>query len=391
MNDATTRTVTIGFIPRERFAVAAESLATLLDTTAEPYELVVVCPGVPRRYRNEMDAVLARRPADRIIEVDHPLLPARSKNLVLEHATGDYVAFVENDTLYPDGWLAGLVAACEAFPADVAAPLIVEGRHGAEEHYDHLLGRIVPAGDGGRLTIERFRGSRNSLLERTRVDFVEQHCLLYRRSALDAIGPFDEELNTRDEVDVSLALWAAGQTVVVEPAVRVNHVAPTDAPEPDERDFFRARWDERRAESSRRRIQERWNLDRTPGDMGFVRARHHLLSLPEMHDRLADLVRAGGTTVLMENGEWFDGEITAGIDGLVPYVDLDGHYGGFPADDNSSIAELDRQIAAGARQLAIAWPAYWWLDHLPALRDRLRDRPVISDDARLTVYSLVDS
>ena len=122
--------ITVGFIPRERYELAAESLRTLLDNTAEPYELIIVAPAVPNRYRQEMDAVIAERPATIVLEHDRPLLPAASKNLVLEHATGNYVAFVENDVLYPRGWLRGLVAACEEFPADVASPLIREGAGG---------------------------------------------------------------------------------------------------------------------------------------------------------------------------------------------------------------------------------------------------------------------
>ena len=232
-----TATITIGFLPRERFEVGAESLATLLDNTNEPYELIVTAPAMPDRYRREMDEVLEHRPTTIVVEVDHLLLPAASKNRILEHATGDYVAFVENDVLYPPGWLDGLVAACEEFPADVASPLFGEVR-GNEEHFDQHLGRIVDPTPGRPIDIRGIAGPRNNATERTRVDFIEQHCLLYRRSALDAITPFDEELNTRDEVDVSMALWAAGKTVVLEPAVRINDVPPTTAPADDELDYF---------------------------------------------------------------------------------------------------------------------------------------------------------
>ena len=380
-------TVTIGFVPRERYELAAESLTTLLDNTPEPYELIVVAPAIPARYRHEMDEVLRRRPRTRVLEVDRPLLPAASKNVVLEHASGEYVAFVENDVLYPPGWLDALQAACEEFPANVASPLIREGR-GSHEHFDHHLGHIEPQGPDRPLRIHGISAPRNAVTERTRVDFVEQHCLLYRRSALDRIAPFDEELNTRDEVDVSLALWSCEQVVVLEPSVRVNYVPPTTSPAEDELGYFRIRWDLDRAAASRERIRQRWNLVDTPGDLGFVRARNHLISLPDMHRELAALVDTGGRTILLENGEWFGTETTRGLD-LVPYTDWNGEFGGFPADDVSALEELDRQVVAGARQLAVAWPAAWWLDHLPALRTRLeRSARIVRDDDRLTVYAL---
>ena len=53
-----TATITIGFPAPERFEVGAESLATLLDNTNEPYELIVTAPAMPDRYRREMDEVL---------------------------------------------------------------------------------------------------------------------------------------------------------------------------------------------------------------------------------------------------------------------------------------------------------------------------------------------
>lgn len=382
-----TSRITVGFLPRERFELGAESLATLLDNTTEPYDLIVIAPAMPECYRRELDAVLERRPETLVIEVDRLLLPAESKNVILEHATGDYVAFVENDVLYPPGWLDGLVAACEEFPAAVASPLIREGR-GDDEHFDHHLGRIADPRPGQPIDIRGIAAPRNGVTERTRVDFIEQHCLVYRRSALDAIAPFDEELNTRDEVDVSMALWAADQTIVLEPAVKINYVPPTTAPTDDELDYFRFRWDLDRAAMSRDRIRDRWNLTDTPGDLGFVRARHNLISLPEMHDELAGVIEEGGRTILLENGEWFETEVTEGLD-LIPYTNHQGQFGGFPADGAAALAELDREIDAGARQLAIAWPADWWLECLPALERRLAEsaRLVRADD-RLRVYAL---
>ena len=220
------------------------------------------------------------------------------------------------------------------------------------------------------------------------MDFVEQHCLVYRRRALDRITPFDEELNTRDEVDVSMALWAADQTIVLDPAVRINYVPPTSAPAEDELEYFRLRWDLDRAATSRDRIRERWNLAETPGDLGFVRARHNLIALPDMRRSLQEIVETGGRTVLLENGEWFGTEVTDGLD-LIPFTNWHGLFGGFPAGDAESVVELDRAIAEGARQLVVAWPADWWLDHLPRLQARLdRTARVVSDDGRLRVYQL---
>ena len=210
-----TPTVTIGFSPRERFVTAAESLASLFDHTPLPFELLVVDAATPPRYLAQMRAILDCHDNWRMLSLDRHMLPAAAKNLVVAHASGDYLCLVENDNLFSDGWLEALLTACEEFPADVACPVIREGR-GAKEHFDRRLGSLVRRdAPEGTWEIVPLASPRNLVKQRTRVEFVEQHCLLFRRSVFERIGPFDEELNTRDEIDLSLALNHAGATVVL--------------------------------------------------------------------------------------------------------------------------------------------------------------------------------
>ncbi|MCZ7525869.1 MAG: glycosyltransferase [Acidimicrobiia bacterium] len=381
-------TITIGFLPRERFVLAAESLASLLEHTPEPFRLVVVDAAMPSRYRREMEAVLGGRPDVEWVSADRPLLPAESKNLVVERADTDYVCLVENDVLFTDGWLRRLVAACEELPADVATPVIREGR-GEKEHFDKLLGRIVTSETTpGKLEIQRWRGLRNDVDGRTRVDLVEQHCLLFRREVFDRIGRYDEELNTRDEIDLSLALWSAGFTVVLEPASVVNYVPPSTRPEEDELDFYLNRWDLDRARRSRERIRDRWNLVETPGDLGFVLYRNLIPTLPEVRAELERLVERPGKVVLIDNGEWFGTEVTEGLP-ILPFPQVGPHYGGFPAGDAEALAELERVVARGATTVVVGFPAFWWFEYLPGLRERLETiGNVAVDDARLRVFDL---
>jgi len=46
---------------------------------------------------------------------------------------------------------------------------------------------------------------------------------------------------------------------------------------------------------------------------------------------------------------------------VLPFLERDGAYWGPPADDVTAIRELERLRAAGARQIAFAWPCFWWL------------------------------
>lgn len=378
-------TVTIGFLARERFAMAGESLASLYDKTTVRFELLVVDAATPDRYLREMQAVLDRHDNWRMLHSDRHLLPAAAKNLILQEVASEYVCLLENDTLFTDGWLEALLDACETFPADVATPVIREGR-GEAEHFDAHLGSLFQTEDG-RWDIAPLTKPRNDTRERERVQFVEQHVLLFRRSVFDRIGPYDEELNTRDEVDLSLALHHAGATVVLEPRAVINYVPPTSPPEADELPYYRMRWDLERAAASRERIKQRWFLVDTPGDLGFVRYRNLIPELPAVRSTLEELIRSGHRVVLIDDGDWIDTEVTAGL-AVTPFPDSGGHFGGFPDSDDAARRELDAAVEAGVTAVVVGWPATWWFEHLPGLRPKLSEWATsVRTDGLLEIFS----
>lgn len=379
-------TITIGFLPRERFLLAAESLESLYANTPQPFELLIVDAATPPRYLDEMLAVLEAHDNWRIIHSDRVLLPAESKNLILAEARSDYLCLLENDNLFTAGWLDALLDACETFPADVAAPLIREGR-GSDGHFDRHLGTVVPSKEReGLWEVVPVTRPRDDAVRTERVEFVEQHCLLFRRDVFDRIGPYDERLNTRDEVDLSMALRAAGATVVLEPRAVVNYVPPMGPPEPDELPFYRNRWDLERAEASREHISRKWSLVETPGDLEFVRYRTLIPELPDVRRTLEQLCEGGSSVVLIDDGDWMDTEVTADLP-LTPFPDAGGHFGGFPESEEAALAELERVLKAGPADVVVGWPARWWFEYLPGLEDVLTSRATSTRrDELLTVF-----
>lgn len=380
------RRVTIGWFPRERFSVAAESLRSLIEHTPACRLIIVDC-DTPPKYLDEVKTALGDRPAE-IVSTGRHILPSAARNLVIGMTTTEYVALVENDVLFAPGWLETLVAACDEEAADVASPILFEGRE-QKEHFDKKLGHIRPSvSQPGKFEITPLTRPRNSCTERTVVDFVEQHCLVFRMRAFERTGGFNE-LNTRDDIDLGMALHVAGCRAVLEPAVKVNFVGPSWRPADDELPFFRFRWDLEGARRNRDEIRDRWNLVETPGDMGFVTYRNLMARLPEVQAMLRQLDAAPGATVLMENGDWFGTDMVEGLS-MRPFPDRDGQFGGFPASDEAAVAALDRALAAGRGRVVIGFPAFWWLDHLPALRARLAEtcRTARSDDL-LQVFEVV--
>jgi hypothetical protein len=376
--------VTIGWLPREQFGLAVESLKRLLELTEMPFELIVVDCNTPAQVWREIAALLERHPNASVIRRDEYLLPNQSRNLVIERARGDYLCLIENDVLVREGWLSRLLAACEEHPADVAVPLILE----EGVHFDEQLGAVREVEEGGTTQLEIVPrdiskdadpGSR-----RRRVEFIEQHCVLFRRHVFDRIGPYDEALSTRDEIDLSLALRRAGVPVVFEPASVVEYLSPWP-PGSESIAYSRFKWDLERGLASCERIKERWNLKEVPGgDAGFARKRYLTGRLCDVREEIGRLISPGEPVVLVDDDTTSGTSIVEGLR-TIPFLERDGAYWGAPADDATAIRELERLREGGARLIVFLWVAFWWLEQYPAFLRHLDARyaRVIDEDHML--------
>jgi hypothetical protein len=340
-----------------------------------------------------MEQVLQGRDNVKIIHRDHYLLPNQSKNLVIQETQDEYLCLIENDNLVQDRWLSQLIVACEEYPADVAVPLIIQGPlGGGKVHFDDLLGQVrtVQTTDGVKWEIqprtdckEKDRGRS----ERRVVQFMEQHCLLFRRSVFDRIGPYDEELNTRDEIDLSLALYKAGVRVVFEPKCEIHYIPPYP-PRPDETDYFFMKWDLKRAVKSRDRIQKKWNLVHVSGDMEFIKDRNRIGQLHRVKEELRTLVPADEPFILVDQAQWLGTEVVEGLHPL-PLLERDGQYWGEPVDDDTAIRELERLRQSGASRIAFGWHTFWWFEYYSKFHYYLRSQfTCMLENDRLIVFDL---
>ncbi len=150
--------ITIGFVPRERFSSAAESLESILTTkTDTSFEMLIVDCATPPAVWAEIEALIEGRDNIRVLHTDHVLLPNEAKNLVINETKTEYLCLIENDNLVEAGWLDKLVNACEEMPADVAVPLLMENRPGSTKvHFDTALGSIevVQTDEGEKLHVK---------------------------------------------------------------------------------------------------------------------------------------------------------------------------------------------------------------------------------------------
>lgn len=373
--------VTIGFAPRERFSLAAESLQSILENTRVPFELVVVNCAIPDRYWRPMQELLRGRRDVKVLEHDRFLLPNQAKNRILSEASGEWLCLIENDNLVPAGWLQTLIRACEEHPADVGIPLIMEGRPGkARVHFDDGLGFVdtveTTAGPKRIVRHRRIPKEQSPGAVRRTEEFMETHCLLFRRPVFDRIGPFDEKINTSEEVDLSLAIREAGLRAVFEPACVIHYVLPSFPLEPEDRDYFALKWDVEQARSSHRHIQQKWDLASFPQTIGFVmeRALRGAGGLDPWREELLGAIDGSAPIVLVDDHAWTGTAMTRGLRTL-PYTEREGRYWGPPADDEAAVAEVERlREEAGARAIVFGWHTVWYLQHYRGLDRHLRTR-----------------
>jgi len=73
----------------------------------------------------------------------------------------------------------------------------------------------------------------------------------------------------------------------------------------------------------------------------------------------------------------------------IPFLERDGEYFGPPPDDATAVRELERLRCAGAGWLAVAWPAFWWLDHYASFQRHLHSTfRLVENNSRLVMFDL---
>jgi GT2 family glycosyltransferase/glycosyltransferase involved in cell wall biosynthesis len=184
---------------------------------ATPFELIVVDDGssdaTPRR--------LADVAGIRNVRNAQNLGFIGSCNAGAAVARGDYVLFLNNDTVVTPGWLEALVACIERAPD--------AGLVGAKLVYPD--GRLQEAGgivfnDGSGWNYGRFEDPDDArYCFRREVDYCSGAAILLRRDVFAQLGTFDTRYTPAyyEDADLAFAVRAAGLKVYVEPAATVVH------------------------------------------------------------------------------------------------------------------------------------------------------------------------
>ena len=103
---------------------------------------------------------------------------------------------------------------------------------------------------------------------------------------------------------------------------------------------------------------------------------------------MRELVGSNGELILIDDETW-DATEALGPLRVRHFVEREDVYWGAPRDDVEAIDELTRLRREGATHLAVAWPAFWWVEHYARFFDELRaSHPCVLRDERLIVFDL---
>ena len=352
------------------------TLDSLLGCTEYPnYEVVVVDNGSADATRGYLRELAARHPHVRLIENHANRGFPAATNQGIAAARGEVVVLLNNDVLVAPGWMSRLVRHVEERGTCLVGPVTNRIGNEAEIRVDYTTW-------DGFLEFARRRGAERDG-HAFRIHTLTMFCLAAPREVIELLGPLDEQfgVGTLEDDDYSMRARRAGVQLVCAEDVVVHHFGESSfgalAPS-GERD--------RLLEVNRRRFAEKWGVPWLP----YERRPDPVYA--ESVDRLRQAVAANvpdSATVLV---------VSRGDDELLrlggrtawhfPRDDGGGWAGHYPADDGEAVRHLEALRAEGAGYVVLPATGLWWLDHYPALRDRLVGGEILRDPDVGAIFGL---
>ena len=274
---------------------------------------------------------------------------AKANNQGLAAATGDILVLLNNDTIVPPGWLAGLIG--HLGDEEIGALGPVTNRIHSEAEIDTSYRTYGELDEFARSFTAEHRG------ELSDTPMLAMFCVVMRREAFEKIGPLDEqfEIGMFEDDDYALRMRAAGYRVVCAEDVFVHHFGEASfghlAPTGDYARLF---------DANRQRYERKWGVAwERPG-------RRAKQSYRKLTAQIANLVKchvpAGAIVLVVSKG---DDELLRldGCDARHFPQTSDGPYAGHhPANSAEAVEHLESLRGKGAEFLLIPATANWWLD-----------------------------
>jgi len=221
-----------------------ECLASLLQATSWPHELIVVADGpAPHAVH------LARQFGVKLVELPDNGGPARARNRGAAVAEGDILFFVDSDVVAPPDIVEQVVTAFEQFPQMSA-----------------LIGSYddQPAASN---FLSQYRNLLHHFTHQTSTDSVTTFwagCGAVRRTAFTAVGGFEESFAypSIEDIEFGYRLTTAGHKIRIVKSLQVTHLKQWRLPTMIMTDFWQRALPWTRLLLQRERFENNLNVDR---------------------------------------------------------------------------------------------------------------------------------
>jgi len=248
--------------PRDRYSGLAGCIEALYRCTPEPFHLWVLDLGYPPKIIDPVRKLLAGRENARIVDIGLAT-PMDALRAVRDEIATPSVVLLDNDSRVTEGWLPPLMRAMRD-GASVVSPLILEHEgldRGAplRNHLSTAELRVVDVERTPYLIEQKYdrRADVDSLSRRRApTGTFELHCVLFSAPTFKAIEL--PSMVIREHLDISLQVFARGESIMVEPESVVTFDNLATRMELADMRFFFHRWNKKLTESSSRLFERRW-------------------------------------------------------------------------------------------------------------------------------------
>lgn len=258
--------VTVIITPRDRYTGVTDCIRTLYECTPEPFDLLVLDLGYPKRLAAEIREAIAGQEGAELVPLGL-MIPMEAFARVRDRVTTPYVVLLDNDSRVTKHWLPPLLACAETTGAALATPLILE-RDGLDKGAplrNHIYTselRVVDVG-GTPYLIEHktFRREVPEEVPREQAitDLFELHCVLLETGIFQKLDlPM---MVIREHIDMAMQIHAMGRPLMAEPrSVIVFDNLNERLAMPDIKFFF-YRWSRTFGNRSSRDFEKRWGYN----------------------------------------------------------------------------------------------------------------------------------
>ncbi len=207
--------VSVVIVTRNRPEMVRQCLSRLQQQAYSPFEIIVVDGS----SNTETEQIIRQQPQVRYIFLpDGKGKMTQARNLGIEAAQGDIVAFLDDDSMVRDDWLTHLMSGYRGWRVGGVGGRVID-KVELEHQTDRLVvGQVFSDGQ----TIDNFARELDNSVE---VDRLKGCNMSFRKEVLHQVGLFDNYYGTNwDDVDICLRVKKAGYHLIYNPEAVVDHL-----------------------------------------------------------------------------------------------------------------------------------------------------------------------